>query len=96
MGNEIKILELRLMNGDKTLKGFCDIEINSWIIREWRIIKENGKRPWIAPPQLSWKALDGRIQYKTVITLPDDLKGEIDFIILKKFTEEMEKRNAHQ
>lgn len=88
---EIKILELRLMNSDKALKAFCDIEINGWIIREWRVIKDNGKRPWVAPPQLSWKAPDGHVQYKTIVTLPDELKGEIDRIILNRYTEEMEK-----
>lgn len=88
---EIKILELRFMNGDKALKAFCDIEIDGWIIREFRVIKDNGKRLWVAPPQLSWKAPDGHIQYKTIVTLPDELKGEIDRIILNRFTEEMEK-----
>lgn len=87
----IKVLELRFMNSDKPLRAFADVQIGDWIIREWRVIKETGKRAWIAPPQLSWKAPDGRIQYKTIVTLPDELKGEIDQIILNRFTEEMER-----
>jgi hypothetical protein len=94
MNTEIKILEFRFMNGGKALKAFCDIEINGWVIREWRVIKDNEKRPWVASPQLSWKGPDGRIQYKTIVTLPDELKGEIDRIILNRFTEEMEKSKS--
>ncbi len=92
----IKVIELRFVQGDKPLRAFVDIQIGDWVIREWRVIKDNGKRPWVAPPQLSWRGPDGRIQYKTLITLPDELKGEIDQLILNRFTEEMEKQNAYQ
>ena len=87
----INILEFRFMAGDKPLRAFVDLKIGDWIIREWRIIKENGKRSRVAPPQISWKGQDGQIQYKTVVTLPNELKGEIDLAILKRFNEEMEK-----
>ncbi len=94
---QIKIIEIRFMDGDKPLRAFADVQLNGMIIREFRVIKENGKRPWIACPQISWKDPNGQIRYKTVVTLPDDLKGEIDFIILKRFTEEMERqKNAPQ
>jgi DNA-binding cell septation regulator SpoVG len=92
----IKILELRLMSGDKPLRGFIDIQVGDWIIREWRVIKENGKRPWVASPQISWKDQDGQIKYKTVITLPDELKGEIDRVILNRFNRETEQKDAYQ
>jgi DNA-binding cell septation regulator SpoVG len=95
--SEIKIIEFRLLNTDKPLRAFADIQIGDWIIREWRIIKENGKRPWVAPPQLSWKESEsGQIKYKTIITLPDELKGEIDRIILNHFTRETEQKDARQ
>jgi hypothetical protein len=54
MNVEIKILEIRFLNGaERSLKAFCDVEIGGWTMREWRVIKDNGKRPWVAPPQLS-------------------------------------------
>ena len=94
--NQIITLNIRLLSGDRPLKAFADVQIGDWIVREWRVIKENGKRPWVAPPQISWKGREGQIQYKTVITLPDELKGEIDFAILSRFNEEMEKVNAER
>jgi len=90
---EIKVLEIRILNGDKPLKAFVDLLIGDMIIREWRIVKNPGQRPWIAPPQLSWKdPVDGSIKYKTVVTLPDELKGQIDFSVLTAYGKEMEKR----
>ena len=93
---KIEVLEIRFLPPGRSLKAFVDIKIDEMILREFRVIKENGKRPWIAPPQISWKGSDGTIQYKTVCTLPDEVKGEIDFIILKRFNEEMEKMNANR
>lgn len=92
--DRIHVLELRLVHGNRSLKAFADVQVGDWIIREWRVVKENGKRPMIAPPQTSWKGPDGQIQYKTIITLPDELKGQIDFAILKLFTAELEKNDA--
>ena len=88
---DIKIIDLRFLSCGKPLCAFVDIQIGGWVVREWRVIKESGKRPRVSPPQTSWKGPDGRIQYKTIITFPDEMKGQIDFAILKAFTEGMEK-----
>ena len=92
----VQVLEMRLLQGDRALKAFADIQLGDIVIREFRVVKENGKRPWIVSPQISWKDQEGKIKYKTVITLPDELKGQIDLAILKAYTEEMEKNNAKQ
>lgn len=90
---KVKVLDIRLMNGDKPLKAFCDIYIDEWdaTVREFRVIKQNGKRSHVVAPQCSWKAPDGSIQYKTLITLPDEVKGQVDTAVLRAFDEEMEK-----
>ena len=93
---DIRIIEIRLLPGNRSLKAFADIQLDDIVIREFRVIKENGKRPWIVSPQISWKDQGGQIKYKTVITFPDELKGEIDRVILNRFTEEMEKKDAEQ
>ena len=88
----IEVLDIRILNGDRSLRAFADVKINNWIIREWRIIQEAGKRPLIVSPQVSWKNPAGNIQYKTIITVPDEIKGELDRIILNRYIEETEKR----
>ncbi len=96
MNVEVKVLEMRPLNSGRSLRAFVDIQVGGWIIREWRVVKENGKRPRIVSPQISWKDLDGQIKYKTVVTLPDEVKGQIDFAILKAYTEEMEKKSDEE
>jgi DNA-binding cell septation regulator SpoVG len=91
---KISVLEMRMVAGDKPLKAFVDIQVDDWIIRELRVIKEANKRTWVVSPQLSWKdPVTGSIKYKTILTLPGDVKGEVDRLILNRFAEEMEKRN---
>ena len=93
---KIEVLEIRPLNGERPLKAFIDIKLDGLIIREFRLIKENGKRPWIASPQISWKDIDGVVKYKTVVTLPDEVKGAIDLAILQAFAGQMEKKDGHQ
>ncbi len=92
----ILVVDVSLLPGDRPLRAFADIQSGDFVIREWRVIKENDKRPLVAPPQISWKNQDGQIQYKTIVTLPDELKGQIDFAILKRFNEEMERENGNK
>jgi hypothetical protein len=92
---QVEILSLRLLLQDGSqIKGFADIKVGDWIIRDWRIIKQNGKPLQVIAPQVSWRGQKGEMQYKTIVTLPDELRGQIDFAILKRFTEELEKDNA--
>lgn len=93
---DLKILEIRLQSNGKPLKAFVDIKLDEMVIRDFRIIKENGKRPWVASPQISWRDRDGAIKYKTVITLSDEVKGEIDRLALNAWHREMEKKDASQ
>jgi hypothetical protein len=93
---KMKLIELRNRpeNG-KPLKGFADLELdNGVIVREFRILQDPNKRPWVACPQISWKdPQSGEIKYKTVITFPDQLKGELDLLILTAWNREKEKKS---
>jgi DNA-binding cell septation regulator SpoVG len=99
----MKIIELRMKpNNGKPLKAFCDIELdNGIVVKEFRIIQEQNKRPFIACPQLSWKdPSSGQIRYTTIITFPSQLKGEIDLLILNAWNrakeQEREENRKHQ
>jgi DNA-binding cell septation regulator SpoVG len=92
----IEIIDIRMLPGDKPLRAFVDLKVDEIVFREFRIIKENGKRLWVACPQISWKDSDGQLKYKTVVTLPDELKGEIDRIVLNRFIRETEQKDAYQ
>lgn len=93
----IRILEIRPQDHNgKALKAFVDVEVDGVIMRDFRIVKENGKKLWVASPQISWRDKDGFIKYKTIITLPIELKGEVDFTILSNYRRELEKKNGTQ
>lgn len=86
----IKVLDIRLQNSGKPLRAFIDIAYGGLTIRDFRVIKENSKRLIVACPQLSWKDRIGLIKYKTLVTSPDETKGEIDRLILNAYHQEME------
>jgi hypothetical protein len=94
---EIKVIELRFMNSGKALRAFADIQIGNWIIRDFRIIKNNGTRAFVSPPQISWKDPEsGEIKYKGIFTFPADKHGEFQYRSSVFLQREMGKQDAHQ
>ena len=94
----MRIIEIRKKSENgKPVKAFVDIELDGGIIvRELRIIQEPNKRPWVVCPQLSWKdPSTNQIKYKTIITFPDRLKGELDIFILTAWMRERENHGEH-
>ena len=85
----MKVIEVRLTNGDKPTKAFADLEFeeNGLVIKDIKIIQQPGLRAWVAMPQVSWKDPgDGQIKYRILITAPPPLKGEIDACILSAWS----------
>lgn len=86
-GMNIKVLAIRLQNSSsKSLKGFADIELdNGLIIKDFRILQEPNQRAFIVAPQTSWRGPGGQIQFKTILTIPNGLKWEIESPILAEY-----------
>ena len=95
---EITVIEVRLLDSEKALRGFADIQVRDWIIRDFRIIQQNGQKAFVSGPQVSWKDPEnGEIKYKGILTIPPEQKQRIDTEILHAYQVEMEKeKNAHQ
>ncbi len=92
---QIEIVDLRLLSGDKPLKGFADVRVNDWIIHDFRVIKQNGQKVTVSPPQVSWKDPEtGEIKFKGVLTIPPEQKQRIDTEILHAYQEKVEKRSG--
>jgi len=90
---EIKVLDIRLMTPGRSLKAFADVQVGDWIIHDFRVIKQNGQKAFVSPPQVSWKDPEtGEIRYKGILTIPSEQKQRIDVQILSVFQREMEKR----
>lgn len=89
---DIEILEMRLLSGDKPLRAFADIQIDDWLtIRDWRIVKRQGKAPQVIAPETTWKNAEGEIQHKTIVVLSDEMRGQVDLAILNYFIKKVRK-----
>ena len=94
---DVRVIEIRLMSGDRPLKAFCDVKVNDWLVHDFRIIRQNGQKAFVSPPQVSWKDPEtGEIKYKGILTIPPEQKQSIDVEVLSAFQKEMEKRNGNQ
>jgi DNA-binding cell septation regulator SpoVG len=81
----MKLLELRVLPGDRKVKAFATVELdNGIVIRDFRVIEQEPRRlPVIGPPQVSWRdPADNQLKFKIIITLPKPLKNEVDLLIL--------------
>ena len=93
MPEDLKILEIRMLNSGRPLKAFVDVEVNGWTVRDFRIVGRNGHRLSVLPPQASWKDPEtGQIRFKGILTIPPEHKQMIDTMILHAYQVEMEKR----
>ena len=91
---DIRVLEIRHLNNGRPLRAFVDVQVGDWIIHDFRIVKQDGQRAFVSPPQVSWKDPDsGQIRYRGILTIPSEQKQAIDVAILSAFQKEMEKTN---
>lgn len=95
--NRIQLLSIRLMPPGRALRAFVDIQVDDWIIHDFRVIKQNGQRACVSPPQVSWKDPEtGEIKYKGILTIPSEQKQRIDVAILSAFQKEVEKSDEYK
>ena len=92
----IEILEVRFMKGDKAIRAFADIRINEIIIKDFRIYQVNGK-PTVRNPFSTYKDSDGTLKFRETISLPPNVKGEIDALIITEYFRRLkETTDEHQ
>jgi len=93
---KIEILEIRFLDTGKPLKAFVNALVNDWVVRDFRIIQQDGQRAYVMPPQVSWRDTDsGAIKYKGILTIPIEEKQMIDIAILSAYQREKERLDAH-
>jgi len=80
---EIKVVEMKVLDGEKPLKAYASIQLGNWIIHDWRIIQQPGQRAWVSVPQSSYKGKDGKARYRNLITIPGEWRQRIEEEILK-------------
>jgi DNA-binding cell septation regulator SpoVG len=92
---KIEIVSLRLIGEGRTLRGFADVKIGDILIRDFRIM-QNGGRAYVRAPFSTYKNNVGEIQFRQIIDLPDEVRGQVDTLILSTFYREKEKEDAEK
>jgi DNA-binding cell septation regulator SpoVG len=92
---EIRVLDIRLLPGSKVTRAFVDICLGDIVIRDFRVM-QNGGRPYIKAPFQTYKNSAGAIQFRQIIDLPDEVRGQVDTLILSTFYREKEKEDAEK
>lgn len=91
----MKVIKIRLQNNDKPLKGFADIQLeNGWIIKDFRVIQQPGQKAYVVAPQASWRNREGSINFKTLVTIPDDSKWQLESAVLASYQKEKEQESG--
>ena len=89
----IRVIEIRPLNDGRPLRAFADVQWGDWIIHDFRVIRQDGQKAFVSPPQVSWKdPATGEIKYKGILTIPPEQKQRIEVEILSAFQKETEKR----
>ena len=93
---EVKVIEIRPLNDGRPLRAFVDVQLGDVVLRDLRVMKENGKRLYVKVPFSTYKDQTGQLKFRPIVVLPDEVRGEIDLAILNAYQGEMEKNNAEK
>ena len=87
---EIEIVDLRLTKSRKSLKAFVDVRLGSITVRDFRVVKEDGKSPYVKVPFSTYKDQEGQLKFRPIVILPEEVRGEVDLAILNAYRREKE------
>ena len=64
-----------------------------WIIKDFRIIQQLEQKAYVVAPQTSWKGQQGKSNFKPLISIPNDVKWQVESAILAEFQRVKERTN---
>ncbi len=80
---EIIVEKIVPVNRDSAQRAYIDVRFKSgMLIRDFVVVQETGKSPWVACPQVSWTAANGKICRKTIVEFPKDAMAQLQEKIL--------------
>jgi hypothetical protein len=63
--NTVRVIEIRLLPGNKPLRGFADIQVGNIILKDFRIMHDNGK-PYVKAPFMTYRGKTGQKKFRPV------------------------------
>lgn len=92
---KIEVVAVRLVHPKESgLCGFADVKLDAILIRDFRIFQRNGK-PFIQPPHTTFRK-DGQIKFNPIVDFPEELKAQVNAVILTSFFREKKQTHEHE
>ena len=91
---EVRVEEIRMLPPGKSVRAFVDITLDEIIIRDFRVIQEDGKRLHVKVPFSTYRDSTGQLRFRPIVILPDEVKGEVDLAVLNAYRWEKERENS--
>lgn len=76
---KVLVINIKPVNGGSgSLRAFASIQVGPLIIHDCRLIRQDGQRAWVSPPQTQWTPREGeKPRYKALVEWPDHWKDAI-------------------
>ena len=81
MVNPLEVVEIQATSRGN-LKGLATVRIGEIVVRDFRIVQQPGQRAWVGLPSVSWQTETGERAYRTIVEMPQPLKGEVEKLVL--------------
>ena len=79
----IEVVHIKRVNAG-SLRAFVAVNIHEVIIKDFRVVQQEGQAPWVSVPQVEYTR-NGERRFKPLIQLPVDLKKEVSQLVLKAY-----------
>ena len=85
--SDIQVVEIRLLPPGRDLKAFASVRVGEWTFHDFRITQESGHRAAVLMPQVSWRDKGGVLRFRSLLSIPGDLRQRIETAILSAWEE---------
>lgn len=67
----VEVVELKHLPNAGNLRALADVKVGPLIVHKCRFIRQDGQKPFLAPPQETWEDAGGKKHYAPLVTFPD-------------------------
>jgi hypothetical protein len=86
---DIEVIEIKLLGSNcSPLKAIASVRIREIVTHDWRIVKKGDEPAQVQVPQAAWRGYDGIIRYRYLLSIPKELKKQIDAVVLQSWEKE--------
>jgi DNA-binding cell septation regulator SpoVG len=90
LNNQFVVLGIKPLTNAGSLRAYVSLKVGGLIIHEVRIVQQEGKKAFIAPPTTTWTAPDGTRKYHPILEFPDKWKTPLTEVIIAAWADFLE------